>query len=109
MTTSTAVRGNVVLIQNPGPEATKQKGWRIPFSKAAYIEKRAGNIKGAEAQLVTDAIAVHEALYQVLTEKREALERWAAEQGIDLRDSAKVVARFAELALEPHEKAKRGR
>ncbi len=109
MANSTVVRETTVLIDDPKKEPTRQKGWRLRASLVEYVEKRSGGAyRGAEAQVVEDALALHRALHDRLGEEAKRLQRYAAESGLELsRESGEVIARLVLAGLDAHDRAKR--
>lgn len=98
-----------MLLDDPKKEATVQKGWRLPLSIAQYVQMRTkGAHRGAETELVVDALSLHRELYERLSEEGARLQRFAAENDLNFSaDSAKVIAKLVLLGLEAAEKSKR--
>jgi hypothetical protein len=107
--TAAVVREPTVLIDDPKKEVTRQKGWRLRASLVDYIERRSKDAhRGAETQLVEDAISLHATLHDRLGDAGPRLRRFAADSELDFaRDSGEVIARLVLAGLDAHERAKK--
>lgn len=98
-----------MLIDGPKRELKLQRGWRLRESLIKYLKERAdGAHHGAETELVEDALTLHKVLHERLTKEGPRLQRFAAEEKLDMaRDSAEVIARAVIAGLEASERRKR--
>jgi len=110
MKTSAVRAGGAMLIDDgPKGEMKIQRGWRLKKSLVEYIEERSAKAAhGAGTALVEDALTLHKVLHERLGREGLRLQRYAADQQLDMgRDSAEVVARLVLAGLESHERGRK--
>lgn len=104
--TITAVKKALMLITGPKKETSIQAGWRLPESLVKFIKAQTKSLaKGAETQLVIDALGIYRELSQI---EKLRLVKYATDHGLDFGASLpEVIGRAVREALEAHEKSQK--
>jgi hypothetical protein len=92
-------------------EPKRQKGWRIASSLADYVEARAKGLgRGAETDIIEDALAIHRAFNEQLDGHKARLQQYAHDVGVDLRSNeVAILTRLILRGLQAHEEESRQR
>jgi hypothetical protein len=104
---ATALKPRQVLRKPKGIQKKIPVAWRLEQDLVEYLQKAAEGRRGAQTELVEDALRVQRDMGELLAPDLERLKRFALDLGLDLHENeAEVIAKAVRLALDAHGKRK---
>lgn len=90
-------------------ESKRQMGWRLDTDVAEYLETQGEKMgRGGQTVLVENSIRLYRALSEVLSGHGSRLQKYAAENALNLREhESAIISRLVLAGLEAYEKKKR--